>query len=311
MRVVVLGSYVHGYCLAVPSLPMSGASVQADHCWHVHGGKGLNLAVGMHRLGLKVCLLLAIGKDEAGSAIYEYLQAEGLATQHVLKLGEQSGFGIGLIDSDGKNVIAVYSGANHQLSDSHIMALQDEICQAKVVCAQFEIQQSVVLAAFRLAKRYQVKTLLNPSPWQKPSSELLRLTDILILNEVEALLMFELEHPTLSVEAWRGLNLKPYWEGELLVITLAERGSILFGRGQEPLYVDAWMVTQIDPTGAGDAFAAGFTYALAQQQTQRQALRFANACGALLAQQREVLAALPLLSTVEAFMQQNYCPHSG
>lgn len=308
MRVVVLGSYVHAHCLAVPTLPIEGASIQATTCWHDHGGKGLNLAVGMHRLGLQVCVLLAIGEDEAGHAIYKFLQTEGLDTQHVLKLGKQSGFGVGLVGADGKNVIAVYAGANHLLTNKHVMELEADISQAKLVCAQFEIQQEIVLAAFQLAKHHQIKTLLNPSPWQRPSAELLGVTDILVLNEIEALSMFELATHSagLSIEQWYQLKFSSDWQGELLIITLAERGSILFSQGQEPLYVPAWSVVQNDSTGAGDAFTAGLSYALVKQKSYLQAMYFANACGALVAQQIGVLAALPQLSTVENFMQQNH-----
>lgn len=310
MRVVVLGSYVHAHCLTVPVLPMSGASIQATDCWHGHGGKGLNLAVGMHRLGLEVCLLLAIGKDSAGKAIHSFLATEGVNTKHVLTLGEQSGFGIGLIGADGQNVIAIYAGANSLLADVHIAALEEDVQQSDLICAQFEIRQPVILSAFHLAKRYQLTTMLNPSPWETLSPELLALTDILILNESEAACMFEFEGDgSLSVEAWCEIALELYWQGELLIITLAERGAILFQRGQAPLHVPAWSVKPVDPTGAGDAFAAGFAYALLTQGQYPQAMRFANACGALLTQQRGVLDALPFLSAVEVFMQQNHWPH--
>ncbi|SKA72607.1 ribokinase [Thiothrix eikelboomii] len=309
MRVVVLGSYVQAHCLAVPALPVKGASIQAPSYWQEHGGKGLNLAVGMHRLGLSVCLLLAVGEDAAGRSVCEFLQTEGISTQHVVRLGAHSGFGIGLISVDEGNLIAVFSGANHLLNTSHLTALTEEIALAQVVCGQFEIQPSVVLAAFQLAKRYRVKTLLNPSPWQKPSAELLELTDILILNEVEARLMFELATPTpLTQQDWCTLNWSAYWSGELLIITLAERGAILFRQGQAPLYEPAWQILQADPTGAGDAFTAGWVYTLGQQTSDPQALGFANACGALLAQQVGVLAALPSLSSVEAFIRQNHSP---
>lgn len=311
MRVVVLGSYVRAHCLAVPVLPMRGASIQAVNYWQEHGGKGLNLAVGMHRLGLKVGLLLAIGDDEAGKSVYEFLQTEGISTQHVLKLGAHSGFGVGLISADGGNLISVFSGANHLLSATHIEAMTEDIQLAQLVCAQLEIQPSVVLAAFQIARRYQVKTLLNPSPWQKLSAELLELTDILILNELEALLMFELAATSLSQQEWCKLNLNAYWSGELLIITLAERGAILFRQDQAPLYEPAWQVIQADPTGTGDAFTAGWVCALTQQKNYTQALRFANACGALLAQQVGVLAALPPLNAVEAFMQKNHLPLLG
>lgn len=309
MRVVVLGSYVHAHCLAVPTLPINGASIQATDCWRDHGGKGLNLAVGMHRLGLKVCLLLAVGRDQAGMAICQFLADEGLATTHVLQLGEHSGFGVGLVSETGQNIIAVYAGANHLLTQAHINALDEEIQQAKLVCAQFEVQQTVVLAAFQLAKTHQVRTLLNPSPWQQPSAALLKATDILVLNEVEALLMLGSEQVSLSVDEWLEIDFQAYWQGELLIVTLAERGSLLFKQAQRPLYVAAWQVKQADPTGAGDAFTAGFTHALSYNKPYPQAMQFANACGAILANQTGVLEALPPLGTVEAFMQQNHSPH--
>lgn len=312
MRVMVLGSYMQAHCLAVPALPVRDASIHAYDYWQEHGGKGLNLAVGMHRLGLTVSLLLAVGDDAAGRAAQEFLQTEGISTQHVLKLGAHSGLGVGLISANTGNLIAVFSGANHLLNAAHIATLTEEITLAEIVCAQFEIQPEVVLAAFQLAKRSQVKTLLNPSPWQKPSAELLALTDILILNEVEAQLMFELtDATTLNQQTWCNLNVGAYWAGELLIITLAERGAILFRQDQAPLYIPAWQILQIDPTGAGDAFTAGLVYALVQQKTDTEALILANACGALLAQQAGVLAVLPPLSTVEAFMQQNYSPLLG
>lgn len=310
MRVVVLGSYVHVHCLAVKSLPTSGASIEAHDWWQDHGGKGLNLAVGMHRLGLSVSLLLAVGDDAAGAAITELLQAEGLSTQHIYKLGQQSGFGIGLISADGQNVIAVYSGANNLLTTEHVKALAADIQQAKLVCAQFEIQPAIVLEAFRIAKNAQIQTLLNPSPWQRPSPELLGMTDILIVNEPEALKLFALNAQTqLTVDDWRSLDTSQHWTGKQLIVTLAERGAVLFQKQQAPCYLPAWKVQQLDPTGTGDAFTAGFTYAQIMKPVIEEKLLFANACGAILATQAGVLAALPKRAEVEAFIQQNPQPH--
>ena len=42
----------------------------------------------------------------------------------------------------------------------------------------------------------------------------------------------------------------------------------------------AFSVTQVDATGAGDAFGCGLVHALARGEPLTQALRFANACGA-------------------------------
>ena len=309
MSVVVIGSYVQANCLTVQALPVAGASVQASSFWQEHGGKGLNLAIGMHRLGLNTKLLLAIGQDQAGESLLKWLEQEGLSTQYIHQLAMGSGIGFGLIGDDGQNLIVVHPGANYHLRSEHLHVMLDEIKQSHLVCAQFEVQPAIILEAFRLAKNYKVTTLLNPSPWQTIDPELQVLTDILIVNESEALLLFELEQTCLSIQEWCALCIQNYWQGLVLVITLAEHGVIYYARDKSPLHIPAWSIKQADPTGAGDAFTAGLAYALQQAWPVQECLCFANACGALVASQIGVLNVLPSLEAVNNFIQLNHAQH--
>ncbi|HEX9437638.1 MAG TPA: PfkB family carbohydrate kinase [Candidatus Limnocylindria bacterium] len=60
-------------------------------------------------------------------------------------------------------------------------------------------------------------------------------------------------------------------------VTLAERGVLIL-RGEDEEIVPGFPVERVvDPTGAGDAFAAGLAIALAEGKSQRDAARFANA----------------------------------
>ena len=52
-------------------------------------------------------------------------------------------------------------------------------------------------------------------------------------------------------------------------ITLGPRGAFVT-RGEEHVYLDPFPTQPVDTTGAGDAFAAGFLYALAQGQSLYQ-----------------------------------------
>ena len=62
-----------------------------------------------------------------------------------------------------------------------------------------------------------------------------------------------------------------------LIVKLGPRGAYATGRRQEPFAVQV-----VDPTGAGDTFAAGFLYALhALGMSFDPALRFAAAAGAM------------------------------
>lgn len=304
MDVLVLGSYIHANSLSVRRLPQAGESIQADRLWVEHGGKGLNLAVGMHRLGLQVGILLAIGDDAPGRALLQFLQTEGMDTNQIVLTDDNSGFGVGLVSPDGSNVIAIYPGANARLDAAHVQAGAAKLGQCRMVCAQFEIPDAPILEAFLLARQYGTPTLLAPSPWRTPHPALLPLTDILVLNETEAMAMFDIESnqkPTIT--DWLRCLPALAWQGKLLVITLAEQGCVTRQADGECHHVPAWAIEAADPTGAGDAFTAGLACALLAGHALTPALRFANACGAQVAARTGVVAALPRLKQVESFMQ--------
>jgi Sugar kinases, ribokinase family len=312
MGVFVLGSYVNANSMTVKQLPKAGQSIQAENLWTEHGGKGLNLAIGIHRLGLPTHTLLAVGHDAAGNSLLDLLQAEGMDTQGIIRSAAPSGFGVGLIAADGNNIIAVYPGANAQLDTNHVQAASRILHACQLVCAQFEIPDAPIREAFQQARQHGIRTLLNPSPWRIPDPTVLALTDILVLNETEVAACFGIaDAPALSIAQWLRLLPTLAWQGELLVVTLAERGCIALQRGQTASHELAWTITAIDPTGAGDAFTSGLIYALLHHYPLETALRFANACGAMVAAQPGVLPALPRFTAVQTFMAGQACADSS
>ncbi len=83
----------------------------------------------------------------------------------------------------------------------------------------------------------------------------------------------------LSEEDVAGDLLEPRrWAGHTpVIVTLAERGALVLADGRETM-VDAYHADRVvDPTGAGDAFAAGLAIALAEGGSLIDAVRFAHA----------------------------------
>jgi ribokinase len=319
MSIGVLGSYVNANCLQVQRLPMCGESMLAEQWWAEVGGKGLNLAVGMHRLGLVTHTLLAIGQDAAGDHLLAFLQAEGMDATGVIRTAQPSGFGVGLVTPAGQNLIVVYEGANAALNAQHVQHWFDDVAcaESQLVCAQFEIPDQPIVTAFRLARQQGVTTLLNPSPWRVLNAELFALTDILVVNETEAmgLLRLEASAPLTPVQWCEQLEqfaeqarISGIWQGQLLVVTLAEQGCVALARGQCAVHAPAWSIIQQEPTGAGDAFAAGLAYAWVNAWSLAETLRFANACGAIVAASHGVLTALPSQQAVATFMATAISP---
>jgi sugar/nucleoside kinase (ribokinase family) len=62
-----------------------------------------------------------------------------------------------------------------------------------------------------------------------------------------------------------------------VIVTLAERGSLVFVDGDETLVPAFHADRVLDPTGAGDAFAAGLAVGMAEGRALLDAVRFAHA----------------------------------
>lgn len=306
MKTFVLGNYMNAHFVHVDRLPAPGESLAARRVFQEHGGKGLNLGVGLHRLGVEVAMLMAVGRDYAGEAVTRVLAAEGLRTDGFLPLAEQSGFGVGFIDADGRNFLAAHLGANAFLSDAHVEAAQADIADADWVLAQFELPDAPILAAFRMAHMCGVACYLNPSPWRPIADEVFALTDVLVLNEHEAACLFDLAAGETQPDWVRQLPVfagQIGWQGRLLVVTLGAGGSVALDAAGGVTWEPAPSVTQKDATGAGDAFGAGLVFGLMHDFDTHVALHFANICGAIIAAHAGILAHLPTRDEVENLLK--------
>lgn len=314
-QVFVLGNHVQACCWHVQRLPKAGETFQATGLTVEPGGKGLNVAIGLHRLGVPVQVMIGCGQDAAADELLKVLRSEGLDTQYVLQFPGASGWGAGLIGADGQNAIAVYPGANLLLQADHVQSASAEIAHSKLVYGQFETSVSAVAEAFALAHAQGLVTVLNPSPWQTPPDGLRQTTHTLLVNETEAQALFGVD--TAWPHAWPQLQrdmeryLPAFWSAwpavQQLVITLGEQGAVVYWReprdhdGARGMYMPAPAVHAVDTVGAGDAFAAGFVAmwiaclnaGQSALQSCQEALEQGQICGAHMASTRGVLGALP------------------
>jgi len=102
---------------------------------------------------------------------------------------------------------------------------------------------------------------------------LLERADVVLPSGSEASLLTGIPNPD---EACRAL----LRNAQTVVLKLGERGCKVFREGLE-LEVPSIPVTEADPTGAGDCFAAGFAVASLEGQPLERCARFANVVGAL------------------------------
>jgi ribokinase len=273
------------------------------------GGKGLNVALGVVRLGARVRGILPLGNDLFGRLAEKALEDSGLSNEMFLRLEVQTGSGIGFGDCNGDNCLAVYPGANGQLSAAHARSAKANIASSDLVVAQFEIPDEPIREAFAIAREAGRRTLLTPSPFRTVDPGILAHTSIIVLNRVEALQIAD------QIGACQGdaSDLSPATAGKIaagllergvatVIITLGADGALAYRADCPAVHQPAFAVTAVDTLGAGDAFTAGFAVGLLEGAEFAECLRRAAACAAITVQNTGVFDVLPARKSVDSFL---------
>jgi ribokinase len=301
-RVCVIGSANIDYTVALPRLPRVGETVSAGTLLVNRGGKGANQAVAARRLGAEVRMIGCVGDDDAGAQIRRGLAAEGIGVEGLGTVpGVATGTALIFVDREGHNQIGVAPGANHQLTVEMARGGEDAIAWAQVIICQLEVPVPVVRWALEAARAHGVTTVLNPAPSQELSDALLGLVDYLTPNEGEIMALTGIEVYDLESGGRAAGRLCERGVGTV-VVTLGEQGALACD-GASAVHFEAFPVTAVDTTGAGDAFNGGLAVGLAAGGSLEQVIPLASAAAALKCTRRGAQAGLPDRADVERFLQ--------
>jgi len=302
-RVLVIGSANMDFTVAVSRLPAEGETITGGRFYVSHGGKGANQAVAARRLGAEVCFVGCVGQDPQGDQVAEQLRAEGIPTDGLIPV-EDAATGVALIvvDTEGRNQIAVASGANLSLQPGRAREHDSLVAWAQVLLCQLEIPLPTVEWALTAGRERGILTILNPAPAQQLPDALFPLVDCLTPNAVEAetLTGVAVNGPEPAAQAAQRLLARGV---RRVIVTLGTQG-VLFCDGTSALHFPAFPVDAVDTTGAGDAFNGALAVGLAAGGRWEEALPLANAAAALACTRRGAQTSFPLRAEVEAFMRR-------
>jgi ribokinase len=277
LRACVVGSVNIDLFLFVDVLPAPGETVLGRDTRRAVGGKGANQAVALARLGASVSLVGAVGDDDDGRIAAAAVAAAGVEHGGLHRIADRpTGLAAITVDGRGENTIVVASGANEATTPGAVREETWRIEQADVVLAQLELPIDSVLEAFGIVDRRRTLRVLNAAPARPFPDSLFRLTDVLIVNEVEAATLSEVRND--PEEAAFGLVERG---PNVVVVTLGEQGSLAVENTGDVHRAPAYPVTPVDTTGAGDAFVACFALLRASGGGVADSLRAANVAAAL------------------------------
>ena len=262
--VVVVGSINADLVVTVDRLPAAGETVIGGRFARHGGGKGANQAVAAARAGGSVRFVGAVGDDDFGTAALEELQSEGVDVSAVARLkDEPTGVALIAVDREGRNQIAVASGANARVDGARVGAL----AAGDVCLLGFEVPDAAVAAGARAAAEAGARVVLNPAPARALPEALHGSGAVLTPNAGEG-------------EALGGAREIAARTGGPVIVTLGADGALLLDGGNETA-IPAPAVDVVDTTGAGDAFngvlAAGLAAGLDLEDAARRAVEAATA----------------------------------
>jgi ribokinase len=274
-RVVVVGSANIDLTTFTDKFPRPGETIFGDHFDLGFGGKGANQAVAAAHCGAEAHMVARVGDDLFGPPTIKNFKALGIGARHVKTVkGVSSGVAPIFVDPSGQNRIFVVKGANDRVTPKAVDEAAALLKRADVIVMQFEIPLETVYYTVRLAKKYGVRTIVNPAPAAPADLSKLAACDYFIPNESEAETITG--KPVHSVEQAKACAQHLLDGGfSRVILTLGERGALLATRAGMEL-IPAFPVTAKDSTGAGDAFIGSFAVFLAEGYPERDAIRRAN-----------------------------------
>jgi len=290
--ITVFGSINVDLTFRLPHLPAVGETVLTPSCSHAVGGKGANQAVAAARDGATTRMIGCVGKDSYGTIARGALAEVGIDVDDVVAAPGSTGLAVIWLDGEGRNQIAVASAANGALK-AEMLALRPPGSGSFVVL-QMETPAAEVEAVIRMAKKASAKIILNLAPALPISRTALGQVDILVVNEHEAGELCE----ALGLGQGEPQEQAAALAGELgnaVITTLGAAGAI--GAQSDRIWrVEAYPVTAIDTTGAGDCFVGVLAAALSRGVRMEAAMRRAAVAGSLAC---TIIGAVPSFPTRE------------
>ncbi|MEG1426320.1 MAG: PfkB family carbohydrate kinase [Oscillospiraceae bacterium] len=269
-KIVVVGSLNMDTLAALKEFPKIGETAATEYRTVTPGGKGLNQAVGVAKLGMEVFLIGKVGKDYEGSSLFDFLlsnkvNAEGVTNTSLAATGHAYIY----VQRDGESGIVLYDGANGKLTEQDVLQNTPLFENASFCLLQTEIDIKVVECAAELAYKNQAKIILKPSAIETVSDELLKKIYLFMPNEQE---MRRLCPSHMELGEMAAYYLQKGVEN--VIITLGSRGCF-WSNGEEQRYYPAEKFKAIDTTGAADAFAATLAVYLSSGFDMDLAIKYA------------------------------------
>jgi fructokinase len=276
----------------------------------VLGGAPLNFAYRINSLGYRGVMISQLGNDVFGDQALEQMIALGMDAAFIQRTSDYPTGTVAITLDERKNpdftIIpnVAYDYIRHTAEMDALVRKAECLCFG-TVAQRSEVSRKTLeklLDAFSgKYALFDINLRKNCYTAEVVKASLAR-SNILKLNDHEMAVVAQMYGvPDTSIPKFAdGLFQKTALH--YCLVTLGERGAFAASNAGEKVYTPAYRVNLVDTCGSGDAFTAGFLYALLENKGLKQACKFGNALGAIVAEQHGATQ-IVAYAELERFMQ--------
>lgn len=264
-------------------VPISAAGYRAESGTLRVGGEAVNASIAAAKLGLRCAILCSLGMDAAGDMVEGALRKRNVDPECIIRSElHATPVSTMFIHDDGTrksvtNKAHRYNFHPEQYTD--ILKSAEAVTLGSLFRAPFD-DPDIILSVCRTVKEsgaflFADTKLPNFRKVTLPEIRgALPYIDYITPNEDEAKYHTGKDDPEEAADVLLDMGVR------CVIVKLGAKGALLKNR-EETIRIPALPVRAVDATGAGDNFLAGFAAMKLEGKSDAEALRFANACGAV------------------------------
>jgi sugar/nucleoside kinase (ribokinase family) len=282
--------------------PRLGQEILAQRCVFTLGSSTALCAANLAALGLSVGIVGKVGQDAFGEFVLRCLDQRGIDASRVLRDATvRTGITVSLAYPEDRAMLT-FAGAMAHLAVTEVD--RDYLASARHLhVSSLFLQRDLQPGCADLLRQMKARgltTSLDPGwdpaeTWDAGIENLYGLLDILFVNRLEAVALG-------NEPEWRRAAGRLAKRAPLLVVKGGRDGASVI---QDEHWEEraGFQVEAVDPTGAGDAFNAGFLFGYLSGWPRAACLTWGNACGAMTVTQSGGSGAFRSRADVEAFIR--------
>jgi sugar/nucleoside kinase (ribokinase family) len=270
------------FCGPMPQCPPEGHLVAVDGMPSKAGGCGANVAIDLAKQGVKVEIIGCVGRDGAGAFLKQTLEERGVGCRELIFADGMATSKTVILLVEGQDRRYVHSfGANSSFTISQIP--REWVAGLKVfylggLCAMPGVNVAELSDLLCFCRSKGVVTVVDVViPQRFPGAAelcaLLPHIDYFLPNDDEARELTGAKEPVEQMRALLNSGART------LIITRGNKG-LLAACGKECWRAETYSTNVVDPSGAGDAFAAGVITGILRGWKMPDMLRYGSALGA-------------------------------